>query len=151
MLWALADPALNGYVGSAGEHGVPWPHLGQVCRVERRRTPMRRGQPAGPTTVEVSYYVTSAPPERADARRLLRTIREHWGIENKVHWVRDVDWDEDRCQVRTGAAPEVLAACRNLARSLLRRQGCENIAAALRTYAGRPRAAVRLVLTGGQR
>lgn len=149
MLWALYDPSLNRYAGSAGEWGTPWPGLAQVCRVERRRTPWRGGQLAGETRVEVHYYITSAPPARAEGRELLRRVRGHWGIENKVHWIRDVDWDEDRSQVRTGAAPQVMAACRNLAQSLLRRQGCSNIAAALRTNAGRPGAAVHLVLTGG--
>ncbi len=119
--------------------------------MERRRTPWRRGQPVGETHAEVSYYITSAPPARAEAGELLEVVRGHWGIETKVHWVRDVAWDEDRSQVRTGAAPQVLAACRNLAQSLLRRQGCGNIAAALRTNAGRPGAAAQLVLTGGVR
>jgi hypothetical protein len=151
MLWVLDDPSLNQYAGSAGEQGATWPSLEQVCRVERRRTRLRRGRPAGETRVEVSYYITSAPPERMEARGLLETVRQHWGIENKVHWVRDVDWDEDRCQVRSGAAPQVLAACRNLAQTLLRRQRCGNIAAALRTNAGRPGAAVHLVLTSGLR
>ena len=150
-LWVLYDPSLNQYAGSAGEWGAPWPGLAQVCRVERQRTPWRRGQPVGETKVEVTYYITSAPPERAGAGELLRWVRGHWGIENQVHWVRDMDWDEDRSQVRTGAAPQVLAACRNLAQSLLRRPGCTNIAAALRTNAGRPKCAVQLVLTGGVR
>lgn len=148
-LWVLYDPSLNQYAGSAGEWGTPWPGLAQVCRVERWRTPWRRGQQVGETKVEVSYYITSAPPERAQAWELLRWVRNHWGIENQVHWIRDVDWDEDRSQVRTGAAPQVLAACRNLAQSLLRRQRCGNIAAALRTNAGRPNRAAQLVLTGG--
>jgi hypothetical protein len=147
MVWALYDPSLNHYAGSSGEQGTPWPGLGQVCRVERRRTRVRRGQPVG--AVEVGYYITSAKPERADACGLLGAVRGHWGIENKVHWVRDVDWDEDRCQVRTGAAPQVLAACRNLATGLLRRRKAGNIAEALRTYAGRPRMAVALVLSSG--
>jgi hypothetical protein len=151
MLWVLYDPSLNRYAGSAGEWGTPWPNLEQVCRVERRRTPCRRVQPVGETQVEVSYYITSAPPERVDERGLLQAVRQHWGIENQVHWVRDLDWDEDRCQVRSGAAPQVLAACRNLAQSLLRRRRCGNIAAALRTNAGRPSAAVHLVLTSGIR
>jgi len=101
--------------------------------------------------MEVSYYITSAPPRRADVGRLLRGIRGRWGIENRVHWVRDMDWDEDRCQVREGGAPQAMATFRNLALSLLRRQGCLNIAAALRTNAGRPSRAVQLVLTGGVR
>jgi hypothetical protein len=110
MRWVLYDPSLNRYAGSGGEQGTPWPGLAQVWRVERRRTRLRRGQPVGGTQVEISYYITSAPPERMEAGELLRRVRGHW--------IRDVDWDEDLCQVRTGAAPQVLAACRNLAQSL---------------------------------
>jgi len=53
--------------------------------------------------------------------------------------VRDVTSDENRCQIRSGAAPEAFAACRNLANALLRRRWHLSIAEALRTYAGRPR------------
>ena len=148
QLWALADPALNGYVGSSGEHRTAWPHLGQICRLERCRTLVRRGR-AVKAHVEVGYAITSAPLGRASAAGLLRDQRGHWRIENQVHWVRDVTLDEDRCPVRTGAAPQVFAACRNLALALLRRCGCTNIAAALRTNAGRPHLAVTLVLSGG--
>lgn len=149
MLWAVADPALNAFVGCTGARGQPWPHLQQVCRVERHRTLLRHGQVVR-TEREVTYAVTSVPPTRANAARLLRWLRGHWGIENRVHWVRDVTFDEDRCQVRSGAAPQALAACRNLATSLLRRRGYANIAAALRTHAARPRSAVQLVLSGGR-
>lgn len=148
MLWVVADPALNAFVGSTGARGQPWPHLQQVCRVERHRTLRRHGHLVR-TEVEVTYAVTSVPPQRADAARLLRWLRGHWGIENRLHWVRDVTFDEDRCQVRSGAAPQALAACRNLAIGLLRRRGYTNIAAALRTHAGRPGWAVALVLSGG--
>lgn len=148
MVWAWADPEINRSVGSSGAVGEPWPHVRQICRVERRRLRVRRGQ-VEKTEVEISYAITSAPPERADATRLLQVLRGHWGIENKIHWVRDVTMDEDRCQVRTGAAPQAFAACRNLALTLLRRAGHDNIAAAQRTYAGRPGAAVRLLLSGG--
>lgn len=111
---------------------------------------VRRGRVVG-VEVAVGYAVTSAPPERAGAVRLLRDLRGHWGIENRSHWVRDVTFDEDRCQIRSGAAPEAFAACRNLAVALLRRRGCENIAAALRTHAARPQVAVALVLSGAIR
>ena len=73
--------------------------------------------------------------ERADARRLLGLLRGHWGIENKVHYVRDVTFDEDRSQVRTGSAPQVMATLRNTAISLLRLSGATSIAAALRFHA----------------
>ena len=65
-LWALSDPELNGYAGSTGTVGEAWPHLKQMCRVERRRTVKGRVQ------VEVSYAVTSLSPTVAGADRLLR-------------------------------------------------------------------------------
>jgi hypothetical protein len=145
MLWALTDPDLNARAGEAGAHGTAWPHLAQVCRVERRRITVRTGV----IEREVTYAVTSRPPERADAAALLAALRGHWGIENRLHWVRDVTFDEDRSQLRTGAAPQATAACRNLTLALLRRTGATNIAAACRTYAGRPRTAIALVASAG--
>jgi predicted transposase YbfD/YdcC len=145
LLWALADPFVNRHAGEHGRARAPWPGLRQVCRVERRRTVRRRGQVREQT--EVTYAITSLPPERADAAALLASLRGHWSIENRLHHVRDVTFDEDRSQVRCGAAPQTMAACRNLALALLRSAGQSNIAAALRTYAGRPRDAVNLVLT----
>jgi hypothetical protein len=149
MVWALADPTLNTYVGSAGTVGRPWPQLQQILRVERERV-LRRGTTVVKRERRVTYAITSVPPHRADAARLARHLRGHWGIENRAHWVRDVVWDEDRCQVRSGVAPQVLAATRNLASALLRRAGYAGIAPALRTLAARPADAVGLVLSGGQ-
>ena len=145
MLWALADPALNARVGEAGTHATPWPHVAQVCRVERERVIVRTGE----IERKVTFAITSLPPARADARALLTLLRDHWGIENKLHYVRDVTFDEDRSAVRTEAAPQVCAACRNLVIALLRRVGATNIAAACRTFAGRPRTAIALVATTG--
>lgn len=149
LLWTLADPLVLQGAGWHGSVGAPWPHLAQVARVERRRTVHRRGHVQ--SMVEVTYAITSVPPERADARTLLGYLRGHWGIENKTHYVRDVTFDEDRSQVRTAAAPQVMAALRNLVLALLRRAGHTNIAAALRTYAGRPPHAVTLILSGGRK
>lgn len=148
LLWTLADPVVLRSAGAHGSAGAPWPHLAQVGRVERRRTVYRHGQVR--SMVEVTYAITSLPPARANARTLLGHLRGHWGIENKTHYVRDVTFDEDRSQIRTGAAPQVMAALRNLVLALLRRAGHTNIAAALRTYAGRPADAVTLLLTAGQ-
>lgn len=116
-----------------------WPHAGQVCAIERRIT--RKGK----TTVEWGYAITSLTPAQADPRRLLDLWRGHWSIENKLHWVRDVTFDEDRCQVRTGAGPQVMAALRSTAIGALRRAGHANIAAALRTHAAKPLAALALL------
>lgn len=149
MLWALTDPVLTARAGEAGTHGTAWPHRAQVCRVERQRVHVDTGL----IQRAVSYAVTSRAPERAAAARVLATLRGPgalWArIENTRHWVRDVTCDEDRAQLRSGAAPHATAACRNLALALLRRAGHPTLAAATRTDAGRPRAAIALVATAG--
>jgi hypothetical protein len=148
LFWALADPEQNAYVGSSGTHGTPWPHGHQICAVERHRLQVRRGRIIA-TETEVRYYVTSLAPEQADAKALLALARGHWGIENRLHHVRDVTFDEDRSQMRAGAVAHTFAACRNLAIGLLRSSGAANVAAALRTFAARPADAALLVLTTG--
>jgi hypothetical protein len=148
VCWALADPEQNAYVGSSGTHGTPWPHLRQIGAVERHRLQVRRGRIVA-TEAEVRYYVTSLTPERADARALLALTRGHWGIENRLHHVRDVTFEEDRSQMRSGAVAHTFAACRNLAIGLLRSAGTSNIAAALRTFAARPADAALLLLAKG--
>lgn len=140
-LWVLADPEVAAYAGSAGTVGEAWPALQQICwyRQERREKEKR--------TVEGGYAITSLGASKAAAPRLLKLKRQYWGIENRLHWVRDVTFGEDASTVRSGAAPQVGAALRNLAIYLLRGTGATNIAAALRTYGSRPRAAVSLVLS----
>lgn len=149
LFWALDDPEQNAYVGSSGTHATPWPHLRQIGAVERHRLQVRRGHIIA-TEAEVRYYVTSLAPEQADAETLLALARGHWGIENRLHHVRDVTFDEDRSQMRCGAIPQTFAACRNLAIGLLRTSGAASIAAALRTYAARPVDAALLVLSTGR-
>ena len=88
--------------------------------------------------MERVYAITSLPPERADAARLLGIWQGHWGIENRLHWVRDVVFGEDQSQVRTESAPQLMAALRNLVTGMLRLCGVKNIAAALRHYSWKP-------------
>ena len=76
-----------------------------------------------------------------------RRIQGHWGIENRLHWVRDVTFDEDRSQVRTGNAPQVMATMRNTAISLLRLAGVTSIAKGLRHHARHPDEAITCLLT----
>ena len=97
-----------------------------MCRIERV---VKKG---GTPTREVAYAITSAGPDWADAATLLGWWRKHWAIENRLHWVRDVTMGEDASRIRCGAAPQVMAALRNAAISLLRLAGVTNIAAALR-------------------
>ena len=60
-----------------------------------------------------SFAITSLPPERAEATRLLEIWRGHWGMEDRLHWMRDVVFGEDLIQVRTGSAPQLMAAFRH--------------------------------------
>jgi len=86
----------------------------------------------------VVYAIPSLSSEKGGVEELLKLWREHWHIENRLHYVRDVTFGEDRSQVRSGKAPQVMAAMRNLAISLLRLAGAENIASAIRKYAAKP-------------
>jgi hypothetical protein len=88
-------------------------------------------------SVEVQPLITSVPRERADAATLLGWARGHWGIENRLHYVRDVTLGEDANRTRSGSGPQTLAALRNLAISVLRLRAATNIAAALRRNAAR--------------
>jgi predicted transposase YbfD/YdcC len=85
----------------------------------------------GQTTEEVVYGITSLTVEEAPASRLLELTRDHWRIENQLHYVRDVTLGEDACRVRTGAAPQVLAALRNTVIHLLARVPADSTPAAI--------------------
>ncbi len=71
--------------------------------------------------MEIAYIVTSLTAAEAGPERLLDLSRTHWAIENRLHYVRDVSFNEDRCRVRSGA--RVLAAFRNLVLYLIRSRG----------------------------
>lgn len=114
--------ALRGY--------VEWPGAGQVMR----RTCERIEMTTGKVSREVTYGITSLRPQEASADELEGLWRGHWGIENKVHYVRDETMGEDRGQMRRGNAAQALAALRNGMLSLLRSQGVTQIADALRHH-----------------
>ncbi len=131
--WLRASTALKGY--------LDWPGHAQVLELHRTVTEKRTGK----TRREVAHAITSLGRERATARQLLEVWRAHWHIENRLHWVRDVTFDEDRAQVRAGHVPQVMATLRNIAISLLRISGAANIAAACRRYAAQPALALAAV------
>ena len=106
---------------------------------------MRERTEKGKTTVETAYGITSLKPEEADAARLLALVREHWRIENCLHYVRDVTLGEDACRVRKGGAPQVLAALRNAAVHLLAGVNAESRAAATERLAAQPKEALNLL------
>ena len=118
-----------------------WPGLAQVFELGRHVITQKTGK----ERVEVVYGVTSLNPERGTPERLLALVRGHWQIENKLHWVRDVTFEEDRSQVRCGNIPQVMAALRNTTIGLLRWAGYSNIAAACRRFAAQPDLALSLI------
>jgi hypothetical protein len=166
VLWELqrlfADPDLGGETGAsvhrvAKGHGrlesrrlwsstaligySEWPGLAQALCVEREVTRLNPGE----VRRERAYAVTSLAPEHADAGALLALWRGHWGIENRLHWVRDVGFAEDRSAARAGGVPQGLAVLRNTAIGLLRAHGHATIAASRRALAHHAEAAVLLL------
>ena len=95
-----ASTALNPY--------AHFPYLQQVFDLERTTTIVKTGQ----TRHETVVGLTSRSSDQAPPQVLLDTVRQHWTIENKVHWTRDVTWQEDRSRVRTGATPRILGPAR---------------------------------------
>jgi hypothetical protein len=94
---------------------IEWPGAAQVARIERTRW---IGSKA---STETAYIITSLTKAQAGPERLLELSRNHWAIENRLHYVRDVSFNEDRCRVRAGA--RALAAIRNLVLYLIRSRG----------------------------
>ena len=121
--------------------GIGFPYARQAIQVIRRT---RRGTTARWRT-ETVYAVTDLDFNELSPAELADAIRAHWGIENRVHWVRDVTFAEDLSQVRTGTGPAVMASLRNLAISVHRLAGAANIAAASRRVSRHPARALRLV------
>jgi predicted transposase YbfD/YdcC len=107
---------------------VTFPHAAQVFRLERHVTHTATGN----THHETVLGITSLTPDQTGPDRITDLARQHWCIENRLHWVRDVTYNEYHSQTRTGNAPRIMAGLRNLAISALRLTGTTNIAAALR-------------------
>lgn len=97
------------------------------------------------TSQEISYWIGTAPPNKLKPKKLLALARGHWSIENKLHWVRDVTYDEDRSQIRTKNGPRMMATLRNFAMGLFRLFGATNIAATLRDMAAKPHLSLAII------
>jgi predicted transposase YbfD/YdcC len=111
-------------------NGLLFPHARQVLRIQRKR----RRLGATKWQTETVYAITDLPAEQASPEELATWAREHWTIENTVHWTRDVTFREDHCQVRTANAPAVLAAVRDLVRGTLHATGYANTATGRRGH-----------------
>jgi predicted transposase YbfD/YdcC len=110
---------------------VDFPHAKQVACVEREVFEVSKNT----IRIERVYLISSQTRQQADSAQLLALNRGHWGIENRLHYVRDMAYDEDRCRSRAGNTPRTLACLRNLAIGLLRKFKVTNIKAAFRDLA----------------
>lgn len=110
---------------------IDFPYAELVIRIDRTRIKVKTGEESN----VCDYAITSLTKDQADDKMLLDIIRGHWTIENRVHYVRDMAFDEDRSQIRTGNGPRVMATIRNIVLSILRLLGVTNITECLRKNA----------------
>ncbi len=113
----ICSPDLNDWFASR------WAGIGQVFRLQRSTTLLKTGEVRHQTV----YGISNLSLSQAPAQRMLLLSRGHWGIENRLHWRRDVSLGEDRCQTRTGKAPSILACLNSAILSLLDRLGIRNV------------------------
>jgi predicted transposase YbfD/YdcC len=130
----VATTELNDFLAST------WTGVAQVFQLSR--TIEREGK----THQEVVPGLTNLPPALATASDLLRLQREHWAIENRLHYRRDVTLREDHCQVRKGVAPRVLAVLNSFLLGVLDFCGVANVPKQMRIFDAQPRLALRLLM-----
>jgi predicted transposase YbfD/YdcC len=106
--WLTSSSLLNAY--------ADWEGLGQVFKIERLVTHLKDGL----VTHQVEYGITSLTADRASAQSLLQLVRDHWHIENGLHYPRDVSFHEDACHIRWPVAHRAIAILNNLALGLIR-------------------------------
>ena len=91
-----------------------WPGLKQILKLQRE---VREGDRV---TSTVSYAITSVPPGAYTAAQWLQIWRNHWGIENRCHWVLDVNYREDACLIRRDHGPHNMATLRRIAQNQIK-------------------------------
>jgi predicted transposase YbfD/YdcC len=121
---------------------LDWPHVAQVFRIERTVWHTKfKGK-----THEIAYGFTSLSPEKADPAKLLSLVRQYWGIENGLHFRRDVTFREDATRLTVGKAGHAMAIFNNLAIGLCLQLGFQNVAKARRFFNAQPQKALRVIL-----
>jgi predicted transposase YbfD/YdcC len=118
-----------------------WEGLGQVFKIERRVTHLKDGTVSSRT----DYGITSLKADQAGAERLLQAVRDHWHIENGLHYPRDVSFHEDACQIRWPLAHRAMPILNNLALGLLRQLHFDCVPSARRFLAANFALAFQLV------
>jgi len=128
-------------VSSLLQDYLDWPGVDQVFKLERRFTDLATGA----VDQAVRYGLTSLPSQKASPKRLLEIVRSEWGIENGLHYRRDVTFEEDATRMTSKPAARAMAAINNLVASLLAIQGFQNFAQARRLFDARPHQALAII------
>ena len=120
---------------------LDWPYLEQVFKLDYRAVNLKTGQ----IQTQTHYGLTSLPPADANPDRLLALKRQYWGIENRLHYRRDVSLKEDRCRLRTGHAARTMAILNNLVLALIDRLDFQTVPDARRKFSAKPLDALKLL------
>ncbi len=112
--WTISDPDFTHYLVGFEN----WKALRTLIKVTAHR------HTQGETTSEDRYFISSL---KASARRILKAVRGHWGIENGLHWVLDIAFREDESRARKDHAPENLAIMRHIALNLLKQDTSKKV------------------------
>jgi predicted transposase YbfD/YdcC len=118
---------------------VEWPHVGQGFML------IRWWEYQGQVGQEIHWGITSLPAAAANAARLLELARGHWGIENRLHYIKDVTLGEDASLLHAEQGPAVMSLLRDAVVSLVHQAGHTQVAARLRYYARHPAEALTLL------
>ena len=107
--WLITEEEYLGFLNPHDE----WKSVGGIGMVLRQRTI------GGVSSKETGYYLLSGVPT---IERFASAVRGHWGIENQVHWVLDVTFNEHACRIRSGDGAPNFAVLRHIALNLLRHE-----------------------------
>jgi hypothetical protein len=122
---------------------LDWPHVAQVFRLER----VVWHDQGKRSTKQITYGLTSLPPHKASPKKLLKLLRQYCGIENGLHYRRDVTLNEDRTRQTIGNAGQIMAILNNLVIGLCSYYGYANLAKARRLFSAKPEEALNMILS----
>jgi predicted transposase YbfD/YdcC len=126
------------------EYNNEWRHIKKIGHITRVRHKKVQGK--WQKTEEEAYVITSC--NAVSAQELLRINREHWSVENRIHWVRDVVLGEDHCTVHKRTAAQVLTALRNVVIACIKKIS-DAFTATREKFAHKPRLAFKLLFAPG--